>query len=210
MDFVKHPPFGLRSLKDARVTADHILRLVARHARKRLIDEDDSRPWRVDRLRLGDQDRVVRVQHGGFKQAQTVVDRRINVVGHAADFLFGATVAWPNPNPNVLACQYTSIYFLSFYDTATLRAYTCLAASRRELTIGVMAKRKPTDPEPLAPPKPPNRSGVALFVYVPPELRAAIVALAARTRRTLTTEVVIALENHAKKNGLWPPDAAES
>jgi hypothetical protein len=73
-----------------------------------------------------------------------------------------------------------------------------------------MAKRKPTDPEPLAPPKPPNRSGVALFVYVPPELRAAIVALAARTRRTLTTEVVIALENHAKKNGLWPPDAAES
>jgi hypothetical protein len=58
-------------------------------------------------------------------------------------------------------------------------------------------------------PKKPNRSGVPLHVYIPPELRAVIDAMAGSNRRPLTTEVIIALENHARAAGLWPPPAEE-
>jgi hypothetical protein len=52
--------------------------------------------------------------------------------------------------------------------------------------------------------KKPNRSGVPLHVYLPPEVRAAMDALADDNRRSLTTEVLIALENHLKATGRWP------
>lgn len=54
-------------------------------------------------------------------------------------------------------------------------------------------------------PKKPNRKGVPLHIWLDAQLRAAIDALAETNRRPLTTEVSIALENHLKAAGLWPP-----
>jgi predicted DNA-binding protein len=52
--------------------------------------------------------------------------------------------------------------------------------------------------------KKPARSGKPLHVWIPAELRDALDALSEKTRRHLTSEVVIALENHLAANGLWP------
>jgi hypothetical protein len=55
----------------------------------------------------------------------------------------------------------------------------------------------------------PRRAGVPLNVWLPRELRKALDALLVRTRRPLTTEVVIALEKHLEEAGLWPPAEGE-
>lgn len=68
----------------------------------------------------------------------------------------------------------------------------------------VMAKKKPEPEESV---RRPNRTGTPLHIYIPPELRAAIDQCAENNRRKLTQEVVIALENHLKGQGLWPPKA---
>lgn len=53
--------------------------------------------------------------------------------------------------------------------------------------------------------KPPQRTGKPLHVWLDPPLRDALDTLLTQTRRSLTTEVSIALEEHLKKAGLWPP-----
>jgi hypothetical protein len=54
-----------------------------------------------------------------------------------------------------------------------------------------------------------KRTGVSLHVYIGPALREAMDKLIERDRRSLTTEVEMALENHLKEKGLWPPKPAE-
>ena len=54
-------------------------------------------------------------------------------------------------------------------------------------------------------PRRPNRKRVPLTVWVPAALRAAVETLAARTRRTLSSETILALERHLTEAGLWPP-----
>jgi hypothetical protein len=66
-----------------------------------------------------------------------------------------------------------------------------------------MAKKKRTTPDGATPPKP-NRTGKPLHVWLEPRLRDAIDTLAERTRRSLTTEVTMALEKHLAEAGLWP------
>lgn len=66
-----------------------------------------------------------------------------------------------------------------------------------------MAKKKPTAPPGATPPKS-NRTGKPLHVWLDPRLRDAIDRLADRTRRSLTTEVTMALEKHLAEAGLWP------
>lgn len=55
----------------------------------------------------------------------------------------------------------------------------------------------------------PNRSGVPIHFYAPPELREALDACAADNRRTMTAEAMIALENHLQALGYWPAKQAE-
>ena len=62
---------------------------------------------------------------------------------------------------------------------------------------------EPTDGE--SPKTGPNRTGVPLHIYISPELRQAIDSCADENRRKLTQEVVIALEEHLKRQGRWPP-----
>lgn len=52
--------------------------------------------------------------------------------------------------------------------------------------------------------KPENKSRVPLFVEIEPALKTAIEAMAAKSRRTLTAEVTLILEQAAESNGLWP------
>jgi hypothetical protein len=52
--------------------------------------------------------------------------------------------------------------------------------------------------------KPPQRTGKPLNVWLQEELRDALDELLGQTRRSLTAEVSIALEEHLKKHGLWP------
>ena len=63
--------------------------------------------------------------------------------------------------------------------------------------------RKPRKPSGAR--KPPKRTGVPLHIYIDPALRDALNKLCDKTRRLLTTEVVIALENHLQAAELWPP-----
>jgi hypothetical protein len=62
---------------------------------------------------------------------------------------------------------------------------------------------------PQPPRKPPQRTGKSLYVYLDPSLRNALDALADRTRRSVTPELAMALEEHLKEAGLWPPPASE-
>ena len=66
--------------------------------------------------------------------------------------------------------------------------------------LSIMTKRRPKSDRPK-----PVRTGVSLHVYIDPTLRDAMDGLVSRTRRSLTTEVEIAIENHLKAEGLWPP-----
>jgi hypothetical protein len=77
-----------------------------------------------------------------------------------------------------------------------------------EITIGHMARHSKQSQPPADDPKRPRRTGVPLHVYIPPDLRAAMDRLAGENRRSLTSEVMIALENHLKAVGQWPPPAA--
>jgi hypothetical protein len=72
----------------------------------------------------------------------------------------------------------------------------------------LMAKKKPKSDADNRPK--PNRRGKPLHVWLDPALRDLLDALAARTRRSLTTEVTIALEAHLTAAGLWPPPAPSS
>jgi hypothetical protein len=74
----------------------------------------------------------------------------------------------------------------------------------------VMPKPRKPSPPPDDGPRRPKRTGVPLHIYVPPELRAAMDALAERNRRLLTTEVIMALEAHLAAAGLWPPPSTSS
>jgi hypothetical protein len=56
--------------------------------------------------------------------------------------------------------------------------------------------------------KPPQRSGKPLNVWLEADVRDALDALLVQTRRSLTSEVSIALENHLKAAGLWPPPSS--
>jgi hypothetical protein len=51
----------------------------------------------------------------------------------------------------------------------------------------------------------PRRSGKPLNLWIPVALRDALDAQLARSRRPLTTEVIIALEQYLTTQGLWPP-----
>ncbi len=66
-----------------------------------------------------------------------------------------------------------------------------------------MARKRSNSDKPKQPR--PNRSGLPLHVYLDVELRRTIDQLVLQTRRSLTTEVTIALEEHLKRAGLWPP-----
>jgi hypothetical protein len=44
------------------------------------------------------------------------------------------------------------------------------------------------------------------MVRIRDELHAQLLTLVARTRRTVTEEVAIAVEEYLKREGLWPPE----
>ena len=75
--------------------------------------------------------------------------------------------------------------------------------------IDNMAKKKANAPEPV-PDEPHDeqvakgRLGIPVQVYVSAEMRAAISLLLLRTRRKLSTEIVIAIEKHLRDEGFWP------
>jgi len=48
-----------------------------------------------------------------------------------------------------------------------------------------------------------------LFVRLPSSIRAAVKALSKKSRRPVSTEVTIALEEYLSKHGLWPHPATE-
>jgi hypothetical protein len=45
---------------------------------------------------------------------------------------------------------------------------------------------------------------------MPADLAQALRTLAGRTKRTLTAEILVALEEHLARNGVWPPPAHQS
>ena len=63
--------------------------------------------------------------------------------------------------------------------------------------MSLMAKKK--EPEERV------RSGKNLNVWINPELRDALDELRKDTRRSLTSEVELALEEYLEKHGKWPP-----
>lgn len=71
--------------------------------------------------------------------------------------------------------------------------------------MGKVSSEPPPEPER----KRPNRSGVPLHIYIPPDLRAVIEALADDGRRSITNEVIIALEEYAARQGRWPVKPAK-
>lgn len=54
-------------------------------------------------------------------------------------------------------------------------------------------------------PKGSGRQGIPTTVYLPADLRQALDQCAQGNRRTLTAEVMLAVEAHLKAAGLWPP-----
>jgi hypothetical protein len=68
--------------------------------------------------------------------------------------------------------------------------------------IATMAKKRG--------PKGSGRTGTPLTVYLPPEHRRLLELLVAKSRRTLTNEVVVALEMLGEREGLWPLPADDS
>jgi hypothetical protein len=75
--------------------------------------------------------------------------------------------------------------------------------------LSVMAKRKPKSravgqPDPPTAPKKPNRTGLQLNVFLPRKYRLWLDALAQRNDRTITKEVVRALEAHFRSEGIDP------
>lgn len=70
--------------------------------------------------------------------------------------------------------------------------------------MGKTSSEPPPEPEPDSGRKRPIRSGVPLHIYIPRELRAVIEALSEDGRRSITNEVIIALEEYATRKGRWP------
>jgi hypothetical protein len=66
----------------------------------------------------------------------------------------------------------------------------------------LMASKKPKRGRP-----PGRQTTVVIQARVSPALGDALDQLAAQTRRSKNTEMVLALEEHLKKAGLWPPPA---
>jgi hypothetical protein len=50
-----------------------------------------------------------------------------------------------------------------------------------------------------------DRHASSFMVRLPEAYRTQLQQLCAQTRRTMTTEIEIALEEHLAKSGLWPP-----
>lgn len=79
-------------------------------------------------------------------------------------------------------------------------------------TIGYMAKpRKPpgktkksSEDEPVNATKKPVRYGSPLRIWIPPKLRRHFDRLSHKGRRTLTAEIVMAMEAHLHANGIDP------
>lgn len=56
----------------------------------------------------------------------------------------------------------------------------------------------------------PSRSGTPLTIYLPREHRRLLELLVSKSRRTYTSEVLVALELLGKQEGLWPlPEGEE-
>lgn len=72
-----------------------------------------------------------------------------------------------------------------------------------------MAKKKPQEPTKRGPGRPTGRTRVPVSLRLPESLVKALEVLIERTRRPTTTEIEIALENHLKEAGLWPPPEGE-
>lgn len=58
--------------------------------------------------------------------------------------------------------------------------------------------------------KQPNRTGVPLQLYVPPWVKDVLAGMAEDGRRSLTNEVLTALEAHIRAAGRWSPPVAEA
>jgi hypothetical protein len=54
-----------------------------------------------------------------------------------------------------------------------------------------------------------DRHGSGFMTRLPEVYRTQLRKLRARTRRPMTAEIQIALEEHLAKEGLWPPEAEE-
>lgn len=67
-----------------------------------------------------------------------------------------------------------------------------------------MAKRKPKEDQGGKP-----RSGKNLNVWIAPEIRDALDSLVEESRRSLTAEVELALEEWLRQQGHWPPPSKE-
>jgi len=71
-----------------------------------------------------------------------------------------------------------------------------------------MAKKRTTpEGEPV---RRPNRKAVSTHIGFPPALRLAIESLAERNRRPLTTEILIAVEEHLRRSGVEIPDTTNN
>jgi len=66
-----------------------------------------------------------------------------------------------------------------------------------------MARRKQTESVPESPPRNPDRHTSTYMVRLPEVYRERFRALTKRTRRTMTTEIKMALEEYLAKQGLW-------
>jgi hypothetical protein len=72
--------------------------------------------------------------------------------------------------------------------------------------MALMPPRKPKPPGKKTVKPTPNRSGVPLHIYIPPAIRQAMDDCATANRRKLTQEVLIALEEHLKRQNRMPPE----
>ncbi len=70
--------------------------------------------------------------------------------------------------------------------------------------INMAVPKKGSGRKPDPDKKRPNRTGRTLGLVINPDLRVALELAIKRTRRTLTAEVEVALEEHLKTMGLWP------
>jgi hypothetical protein len=70
--------------------------------------------------------------------------------------------------------------------------------------MSLVAERKP-NPGKKKPGRKPGRVGVPFHFYGPPELHAAMQRIASANRRTLTAELLLAIERHVEIHGGTPP-----
>ena len=75
--------------------------------------------------------------------------------------------------------------------------YNMLVASVPGITMPCMAEPRKRRNKPI-------RKGVPLSIHIPRKHREALDALAEENRRTITAELVLALERHFAETGKWP------